>query len=75
MFHSRCTYEEYLNSIQNEEAAPEHLTLDLESDEDIDDDDVNDNNNLAQMYFDLNVVNIREGFNDDKEVLVIGNCA
>jgi len=47
MFRSRRTYEEYLNSIQNEEEAAEHLTLDLESDEDIDDDEVNDDDNVA----------------------------
>ena len=46
MFHSKCTYEEYLNSVQNE-AAAKHLNLDLESDEDIDDDEVNDDDNVA----------------------------
>lgn len=74
MFRSRRTYEDYLNSVQNEAAAPEHLTLDLENDEDIDDDDVNDDDNVAQMYFDPDLVDVPEGFNDDEEVLVIGNC-
>ena len=63
-----------MNSIQNEEAVPEHLSLDLKSDEDIDDDDVNDEDNVAQMYFDLDLVDVPEWFNDDEEVLVIGNC-
>ena len=48
MFRSRCTYEECLNFVQNEEATPEHLTLDLESKQDVDDDDVNDEDNVAQ---------------------------
>ena len=74
MFHSRCTYEEYLNFIQKEEATPEYLTLDLESDEDIDDNEVNDDNNVAQIYFYPYLVDIPKGFNDDEEVLVIGNC-
>jgi len=74
MFRSRRTYEEYLNSVQNEAVAPEHLTLDLENDEDIDDDDVDDDDNVAQMYFDPDFVDMPEGLNDDEEVLVIGNC-
>ena len=71
MFRSRRTYEDYLNSVQNEAAAPEHLTLDLENDEDIDDDDVNDDD---KKYFDPDLVDVPEGFNDNEEVLVIGNC-
>ena len=63
-----------MNFVQNEDAASEHLTLDLVSDEDIDGDDVNDEDNVSQIYFDLDLVHIPEGFNDDEEVLVICNC-
>ncbi|KAJ8437069.1 hypothetical protein Cgig2_002036 [Carnegiea gigantea] len=69
--HSRSIYEEYLDSIQNEEAAPKHVSLDFESDED-DGDDVNDKDNVAQIYFYPVPIYILKGFNDDEEVLVIG---
>ena len=38
----------------------------------IDDDDLNNVDNVAQMYFDPDLVDISEGFNDDEELLVIG---
>ena len=60
--------------MQNEAAVLEHLTLDLEKDEDIDDDDVNNDDNVAQMYFDPDLVDMPEGFNDDGEVLVMKRC-
>ena len=41
------TCEEYLNTVQNEEATPKHVSLDLKSDEDIDDDDVDDEDNVT----------------------------
>ena len=63
MFYSRCSYKEYINFIQNEEVAPEHLSLDLENDEDINGDDVNDEDNVAQIYFDPYLIYIPEGFN------------
>jgi len=47
-----------LNFVPNEEAATEHLTLDLESHEDIDDGEVNDDDNVVQMYFDPYLVDM-----------------
>ena len=47
------------------------MSLDLESDED-DGADVNDEDNVAQKYFDPVLVDILKRFNDDEEVLVIG---
>lgn len=70
VFRSWSIYKEYLNSIQNEEAAPRHVSLDFESDED-DGDDVNDKDNVAQIYFDPILIDILKGFNDDEEVLVV----
>ena len=71
MFRSRGTYEEYLKSIENEEPLHEHLCLDFESDED-DDYDINDEDDVSQIYFDPSLVAIPDGFNDDEEVLVVG---
>jgi len=59
-----------LKSIQNEEALPEHLSLDFESDED-NDYDINDEDDVSQIYFDPILVAAPEGFNDDEEVLII----
>lgn len=50
--------------MQSEEAAPEHMSLDIESGGD-DGDDVNDEDNVAQIYFDPALFDIPEGFNDD----------
>lgn len=47
--------------MQSEEAAPEHMSLDIESGGD----DGDDGDNVAQIYFDPALVDIPEGFNDD----------
>jgi len=70
MFRSRCTYEEYLKSIQNEEASPEHLSLVFESDEGYDY-NISDEDDMSQKYFDPSLLTVLEGFNNDEEVLII----
>ena len=70
MFCSRCTYEDYLKSIQNEAPAPEDFILDDESDVETTD-EVNDEDNTTETYIDPIIVLILEGFNDDEEVFVI----
>ena len=75
MFRSRCTFAKDQNSLQNETAAVEELLVD---DTDGDDDsanevlDENDKNSDPLMDLDPSLVPVPEGFNDDAEVLVIG---
>ena len=59
MFRSRCTYEDYLKSIQNEAPAPEDFILDDESDVETTD-EVNDEDNIAETFIDSALVPIPE---------------
>jgi len=74
MFRSRCTFDEYQNSLQNETAAPEVILDDVDGDEECANEVLNENdeNNELLMDFDPSLVPILEGFNNDDEVLVSG---
>jgi hypothetical protein len=71
MFRSRRTYEEYINSLENEEQAP---LGDLLNDEEIVEVDVDAEveGDELHLHFNPSLVPIPEGFKDDQEVLVIG---
>jgi len=76
MFCSRRTFEDYQNSLQNETPSPNDPLLDdIVGEEDNFDDvlDENDKNTELLTDIDPSLVPIPEGFNDDEEVLVLGN--
>ena len=79
MFRCRITLEEYHKSIEHETPGGEDVFLDdIDMVTDLEGEDIEDDDNNAyesRISIDVNpyVIIILEAFNDDKEVLIIGN--
>ena len=70
------TFEDYQNSLQNKTPSPDDPLLDdIDGEEDNFDEvsDENDENTELLIDIDPSLVPVPEGFNDDEEVLVLGN--
>ena len=78
MFRSRITLEEYLKSVQHEDAAGEDVSLDdIDMIPDLEEEEVEhvgENNFESRVSINMNpsLINIPDNFKDDKEVLIIG---
>ena len=78
MFRSRITLEEYLKSIQHEDAAGEDVSLDdIDMIPDLEEEEVEHvGENIFESRVSINMnpslINIPDNFKDDKEVLIIG---
>jgi len=78
MFRSRVTLEEYLKSVQQEDAAGEDVSLDdIDMTPDLEEeeiDTVGENIFESRVSIDMNpsLITIPDDFKDDKQVLIIG---